>query len=589
MSRHISRKAFETMQTTPERDLFLIDGCAPFFTPFINGERKNWSKAPLTELQKHGRIDANLKETILGALSTYCRKVRDIGYTAITFDDLAHLTLFDFYPYMLSRTVHSYQEFFRQVFAIAADAGLQIYITTDIMFWNRFIETHVRRRDTRMRALFAEAVERLFDLFPEVSGIVTRIGESDGVDVNSLFKSRMVIRSPRQCNRWLKEMLPVFEAHGKTLIFRTWGLGAFRVGDIIWNETTEKQAFGDIDSPAFVVSRKYAAADFFRYLPLNERIIHSHHPHIVEFQARREYEGFGVFPAYIGRQYQEYRDQLVDNHLLRGICVWCQTGGWSHFDRLTFLDNSSAWNELNTVATLQLFTSARSADEILHAFCEQRFRKEERDTLMELVHLYDRLIDQIWYFAPFARQPLWFRRLRVPPLLWIFWDTILVNHALRLVFRTFMHNPKAVRINDKKLRSEIRQLRTLSAKLSKHPENLLLGADTFELLYTLRHFYLGKAGHKREKKVCTRLKKYHTRHPGGFLVECDFSPFRIRGITTGVLFSIIMRTRPQYRLLDRFLLIPLTCWMFPLVKRWQRHRIPDLAERQAVGLEVFFR
>jgi hypothetical protein len=105
----------------------------------------------------------------------------------------------------------------------------------------------------------------------------------------------------------------------------------------------------------------------------------------------------------------------------------------------------------------------------------------------------------------------------------------------------------------------------------------------------LRRFYLGKAGQKREEKVCTRLKKYHHKHPNGFLVECDFSPFRIRWITTGLFFGIIMRNQSRYRLLDRFLLIPLTGWMFPLVKRWQRHRIPDLAERQAVGLEVFFR
>ena len=35
-----------------------------------------------------------------------------------------------------------------------------------------------RKRDQRLRALFVEALERLFDLFPEVNGIVTRIGEA---------------------------------------------------------------------------------------------------------------------------------------------------------------------------------------------------------------------------------------------------------------------------------------------------------------------------------------------------------------------------------------------------------------------------
>ncbi len=276
-------------------DLLIIDGSAPFFVPLIDGTRKNWSKAPLPALQVHGKIPAKTVDQICAALTVYCRRVRAIGYNAITFDDLAHLTMFDFYPYMLSRTVHSYQKLFRRVFKIARAAGLKIFITTDLMFWNSFIEEHVAGKDRRLRELFAEAVERLFDLFPQVDGLVTRIGEPDGVDVSSLFKSRMVIRSTGQCNRWLQAVLPVFEAQGKRLIFRTWSLGAFSIGDINWNVETQKRAFAGIDSPAFIVSHKYGAADFFRFIPLGEFFRVLPHMQIIELQARREYEGFGVF------------------------------------------------------------------------------------------------------------------------------------------------------------------------------------------------------------------------------------------------------------------------------------------------------
>ncbi|NCP02001.1 MAG: hypothetical protein GW861_01325 [Deltaproteobacteria bacterium] len=584
------KERFDTVEAIiVPRDLFIIDGSAPFFAPVVDGRRKNWSKAPLAELTHQGKIPIKISDRICEELTRYCQRVREIGYTAITFDDLAHITLFDFYPYMLSRSVHSYQKLFRRVFRIAHSAGLKIFVTTDLMFWNRFIEQQVRGRDSRMRELFAEALERLFDLFPKLAGVVTRIGEADGLDVDSAFKSRLVIRTPQQCNRWLQTLLPIFEANNKLLIFRTWGLGAYAIGDINWNAATQRRAFANIATPSFIVSHKYAAGDFFRHLPLNDFIHSSPHQQIIELQARREYEGFGVFPAYVGRQYQEYRDALASCPTLRGISVWCQTGGWSHFDRLTFLAGSSPWNELNAFAALQLFSSEKNAEEILREFCRQRFAAADSDKLVEVVELFDGLIDHLWYFTPFARRSLWFRRLRVPPLLWIFWDTVLVNRALRLVFQAFQENGKEARQKDKAQRLVLRRLKILLTELETEKLALSMATDTFSLLILLRRFYLGKAGKKRQKKIETRLKAYRQQYPQGFTIECDFAPFRLRWITTGLFFSVFIRRKPGYRLFDRLLLIPLTGWMFPLIARWQRNRIPEMAKRQAAGVEIFFR
>jgi len=570
-------------------DLFIIDGSAPFFAPFVDGTRKNWSKAPLAELLVRGKIPAKIAQQICENLTLYCRRVRSIGYNAITFDDLAHITLFDFYPYMLSRSVHSYQKLFRRVFKIARDEGLKIFVTTDIIFYNRFIESHTRGKDCNLRELFVEALERLFDLFPQVDGVVTRIGEPDGVDVHSVFKSRLAIHSAKQCNRWLQAILPVMEAHGKQLIFRTWGLGAYSIGDINWNSNTQKRAFANIHSSAFIISHKYGPGDFFRYLPLNDFIMTSSHRQIIELQARREYEGFGVFPAYIGRQYEQFREQLRNCPTLCGISVWCQTGGWSHFDRLTFLETSSPWNELNAIAAVQLFSSEKTAEEILDGFCCQHFSDVIPEKIVEIVSLFDLLIDHLWYFSPFAQTSIWFRRLRVPPLLWIFWDTILINRALRLIFNAFQENGKALRQKDRELQKILRRLDKLVNDLPAEEQDLRLGVDTFSLIINLRRFYLGAAGKKRENKIKTRVKAYRQKYPRGFAVECDFSPFHIRWITTGLLFGFFLRKQSRYRWLDRVLLIPLTGWIFPIIKHRQRRRIPDIAESQTAGLELFFR
>ncbi|MBD1400846.1 hypothetical protein [Pelovirga terrestris] len=574
------------------RDLLLIDGSAPFFVPFVDGQRKNWSKAPLDALINQGKISQHHRDLICAALVSYCDKARALGFTAITFDDLAHLVILDSYSALLKETVHSWRSLMQRAFAIAAAAGLRIFINTDLMFWNQYIEAAAGSRsgrDGRVRQIFVHCLEQLFTTFAEVSGIVTRIGEADGHDVDSPFKSRLWITSARQCNRWLQESLPVCEAHNTLLIFRTWSLGAFPIGDISWNETTEKAAFADIRSDAFVVSRKYGAADFFRYLPLNERITESRHAQIIELQARREYEGFGVFPAYVGRQYEEYREQLSTCPTLRGILVWCQTGGWSHFDRLTFLDNSSPWNELNTIAAIELFTTNRAAASIMRQFCREQFSEQDAEIMIEIVEIFDRLVDRLWYFAPFARRQIWFRRLRVPPLLWIFWDTILVNQPLRLMFRAYLDSPAEIRNDDREERELIRRLRLLIKQLSVEQADLTLGGDSLRLLYSLRRFYLGNAGKKRIIKISARIERYRNKHPQGFIVESDYSPFRIRWITAGALFALLMRSESDYRIIDRALLIRLTGLVFPLLRRFQHQRIPELAERQAGGLDLFFR
>ncbi len=100
--------------------------------------------------------------------------------------------------------------FLFQVFHIAKSAGLKIFITTDILFWNEYISKESKGSDKKRLQLFHESIEPLFDLYHHVSGVVIRIGETDGVDVKTVFKSKMIIKSSQQCNQWLKMLLLLF-------------------------------------------------------------------------------------------------------------------------------------------------------------------------------------------------------------------------------------------------------------------------------------------------------------------------------------------------------------------------------------------
>ena len=141
------------------------------------------------------------------------------------------------------------------------------------------------------------------------------------------FKSRLVVHTPGQCRRFLKRVLPTFEKYDKTLIVRTWTLGAFPVGDLMWNRKTFDEVFGRIYSDNLIVSHKYGETDFFRYLNMNPLFFDSPVRQIMELQSRREYEGFGEFPSFVGHDYERYARYLSTCENVVGISVWCQTGG----------------------------------------------------------------------------------------------------------------------------------------------------------------------------------------------------------------------------------------------------------------------
>ncbi len=269
------------------------------------------------------------------------------------------------YPPELLKKIEQYRTLYRRLFRLAADADLQVFITTDLLFFNPAIEALIGGQQTQTRTFAAGMINRLLDDFPEIAGVIIRIGESDAVDVNGDFHSRIVLKTPRQARSMLQTLLPVFEKHQRLLIFRTWTVGVSRLGDLIWNRDTFRRVFADIHSPALIISMKYGESDFFRYLPLNRLFFESDHRKLIEFQTRREYEGFGRYPASIARDYEHIIKQLVSARNIAGISIWCQTGGWSGFRDLTLLDPGGIWNEINTFITVRMFRDKQTADQAM--------------------------------------------------------------------------------------------------------------------------------------------------------------------------------------------------------------------------------
>ena len=124
---------------------YIIDAIGPFFKG-IEAKTVNWSKIPFAALEENGRVNAARFAEIRKDFKVFIRKIADIGYNAISLDDLAHLANFDFYPEDLQLKIKQYQNEYQKLFHIAKKACLSIFINTDIMFYNPAIHRIISRR-----------------------------------------------------------------------------------------------------------------------------------------------------------------------------------------------------------------------------------------------------------------------------------------------------------------------------------------------------------------------------------------------------------------------------------------------------------
>jgi hypothetical protein len=574
-----------------DEQLFIIDGIGPFFR---SNERKeiNWSKIDFSDLDASGLIAPERLEQIKTDFRLFVRRAAAMGYNAITLDDLAHLTPNPLYPEVLSQKIEQYRTLYRTLFQTADEAGLKVFITTDLLFFNPVIEQQVQNKQKKIQAFAAESCRQFFKDFPETAGIIFRIGESDGVDVEGDFQSRIVLNTPGQARQMLKSLLPVFEEHSKLLIFRTWTVGVSKLGDLIWNKETFRQLFDELHSPNLIISMKYGESDFFRYLPLNKLFFESDHRKLIELQCRREYEGFGRYPSFVGHDYEAFRKQLVSARNIAGISVWCQSGGWSGFRCLTLLEKECVWNEINTYITLRIFRDQLTADQAMQAYCKEHLGTPNWQPLRELMNLSEQTVKELLYISEFATRRIFFRRLRLPPLIAVYWKHILVSHLVRKVLCCYISanaGRELVQTGYQALRN-IRRMKELAVELGLPQECFDFQYDTFRIIAVARAYYF-LPHPKRTLVLLNKMKaNYEAKWPEPrYSVLIDPKPFPLRRAHLKRLIKIVCRHRHGYRMLDRVLAVTLYTVLGPLVRRVNRNVFPDFAQEQAMGIDSVFK
>ncbi len=570
--------------------IYLIDAIGPFFRGY-NKVRINWSKIPWRRIQKlKGKKRRSYFEQVRIDLKEFCERVKEIGYTAVSLDDLPHLASHDFYEQSVQEQILVNQAEFRELFKIVHEVGLKVFLTMDVVTFTPALEEKIGRNESKIHSFLKSLFERFFLEFPEVDGVITRIGESDGQDVKEDFHSELVLKNPRMVNRFLKSVLPVFEKHQRTCIFRTWTVGAHQVGDLIWRDATLTKTVQGIDSPALILSMKFGESDFFRYLSLNRNFFVTNIPTVIELQTRREYEGCGEYPSFIGHDYEQYALELRDAPNLVGINLWCQTGGWTPFRRLAYLEKSAIWTEINTFVTLRMFKHGELWEEAVRSYpgCEV-----DPASWIELLRLSEEVVKELLYFPEFAEQKMFFRRVRIPPLLGVYWHNIFIAHAIKRMLAHFVEDGEAsIRAGHVAL-EKIRHMRVLANKCGLPEDDIEFMESTFSILALAREYFFRPYDAAMADRLYAAKRAYKKKYPQGsrfrYALKIDLSPFNLQPRHISWFTKYLVREEPAYRVIDKIIGLRLLSFFYLVLKRARPKMIPKFARKSAMGIDAIFR
>lgn len=570
----------------------IIDGIAPFFRDYRK-KRINWSKIPFPHIEKAGMLDADspAARQLREDFTAFTLQAATDGYNAVTLDDLAHLVDWEGYPEDTRATLAAYGQLYRDLFAIADAAGLRVLITSDVFSLHPALSAATGEKLASVTHWLAARLDALFTAMPEVAGIIFRIGESDAIGTKGDFLSRLLIRTPAQANRFLRELLPVFEKHARTLFFRTWTVGAYAIGDLIWHRRTFARVFRGIQSDNLIISMKYGESDFFRYLPVNGHFFRAGGLRtLVEFQTRREYEGFGEYPAFVGWEYERVLQQLGDLPGLAGASVWCQTGGWGKFRRLTWVEESSIWVELNNRVTAGL-CRGEDCETAIRRFCETRLPGVEPESMIAFLTLADDVIRELLYVREFATRKLFFRRLRVPPLIFPFWDRLMMSPAVRRVFRNMVENHVLCLNEAQTALRKLDTMRRLARAAGIPDQGLDFQYDTFAILALLRTYIFADPSDEPALIEDLRVQReaYRQKWKPRYAVKFTFAPPRWHLVRFAWIRRLLLREQRGYRLLDSIITLRLLALVYPLLGRWRQRLVPKFARKQAMGIDALFK
>jgi hypothetical protein len=313
----------------------------------------------------------------------------------------------------------------------------------------------------------------------------------------------------------------------------------------------------------------------------------------VELQTRREYEGCGEYPSFVGWDYERYARELNQAENVIGCMVWCQTGGWVPFRRRAFLEKEAVWTELNTFVTLRVMKDGWPADDAVRAFAAERGLCDE-SAVLELLRLADECVRELLYVEEFARQKLFFRRVRIPPILQVYWGNIFISHGVRKILRCFVHDPESALRSGRRCLDNLDRMVPLAARTGLPVADIEYMRDTFRILALAREYCFLPCTPEIEARLRAEKKAYKAKYSKfglrpRYRIKIDFKPLRLRCLHLRWVLSFLLRRRRGYRVVDRLVILHALSFLYRIIAARRPQWIPAFARDSAMGVETVLR
>ncbi|MCB4798844.1 hypothetical protein [Neotamlana laminarinivorans] len=273
-------------------------------------------------------------------------------------------------------------------------ANMKIYAMSDlVLFPKRLIEKY-KIEDTfgdpnnpLTEKLIRAQINEMFDQFPDLTGLVVRIGETYLHDAPYHLGSIQNKKSPEKTIIPLINILreEICVKRDKELVFRTWGAFDVNLDDYM------KVSNAVEPHKNLVISVKHCEGDFHRANAFSKVIGQGRHKQIIEVQAAREYEGKGAYPNYISNgvingfeEHARMPEERINSlkefvetkpELYAGIWTWTRGGGWNG----PYIKNE-LWCDLNAWVMAQWGKDVtQTEEEVFNRYATERLKLKQDD------------------------------------------------------------------------------------------------------------------------------------------------------------------------------------------------------------------
>jgi hypothetical protein len=209
---------------------------------------------------------------------------------------------------------------------------------------------------------------------------------------------------------------------------------------------------------------------------------------------------------------------------------------------------------------------------------------------IRLLEYADDAVCKLLYIEEFAQRQLFFRRVRVPTLLYVMWDRVLVNHVMRKSLRCLVKDgEKAIRQADEGMHA-IEHMQHLASVHGLPDQGLALMYDTYEILAAAREYFFSECAPGIQMELQQLSTRYlHRYRENGYSLLVDFSPAALRRKHLRWGMALLLRDKQRYRLFDHVVTLRLLALLYPIIRAMRNHVVPTCAQHQAMGFDTVLR